>query len=674
MKTPESKSNTRIFIIILICVIITGAFGIRLMQMQIVDGADYLEQSQKRTISTMPVKAARGEIVDRYGRPFAINRRGFNIIIDKAFMPRGMENELILKLTSLLTIRGEEWNDSLPISKDIPFSFLEGRDNDIQRLKKNLRLNDYAPVENVMDAMIEKYKLTELSPDEVRTVAGVRYEMERTGFSISNQYTFAEDVSMETSVIVSENRFDLPGVDIIENPIREYVSQDVAAHIIGFTGPIYAEEYAGLKDKGYRMNDIVGKDGIEKAFEKYLRGTDGERKIETNARGDVVDIADTEYARSGNTIMLTIDREFQRFIQEETVKQISWLNEHAKEMEGKEANAASVVVLDTRDFSVLASVTVPYYNLAEYKSQYNELIANPLNPLFNRATSGLYAPGSCYKPAVALAGIADGLIRASTTFECRQEYTEYPDLTFSCMGYHGRINVLDSLRVSCNIFFYEIGRLIGIDNINYYAGKLGLGNKTGIELEEQAGMLSNPGFKQSRGELWQPGDLIQSAIGQSDTLLTPMQLATYAATIANKGVRYRTHLVQSVKTYNQDEFIMETAPEIADTLGSDDDTAIKAVIEGMVAASRQGTVADTFGAYPLDVASKTGTPQISGGFTNAAFIAFAPAYDPQIAVAIIIERGGHGYFAAPLAKKIFDRYFFEKETADTLPSPGQLLD
>ena len=665
----EKKVDTRrLTVLIVVFMVVCALFALVLMEIQIVHGKDYAELATKGATRTQVIQAARGEMVDRYGRPIVQNKVGYNVTLDKAYLTRGKENEIILRLLDLLEQSGEEWIDKLPITTEEPFAFYEGQDEAIGKLKTFLEVGVYTGVDDVMSWLIERYELENYSPKEQRRLAGVRYQMERQGFSITNPYVLAEDIDVSTVVQIKERSYELSGVMIAEGTVREYVQGDIAPHLVGRIGPIYAEEYAELKDKGYAMNDIIGKGGIEEAFESELRGENGLRTITLNSNGEVVDSTVTQSPKPGNSIMLTIDIDIQRAAQNAMEEQIRWLQENGEEGEGKEATAGAVVAIDVKTGEVLAMASYPTYNLETFNEDYNDLLANEDNPLFNRALQGTYAPGSIFKPLVGLAGLEEGYITRYYTYTCDHVYTYYEDYQPTCLGWHPHFNVMDALRVSCNIFFYDLGRQLGIEPIIDYAETFGLGQPTGIELPEAKGHISSPEFFDELDELWNPGDVLQASIGQGKSLFTPVQLATYTATLANGGTRLRTHLVKSIKTYALNETVEDIQPEVVAGVELERST-INTIREGMIRASGQngysGTSGAYFGDYPIPVASKTGTPE-TNAFPNGTYICYAPANDPEIAVAVVIENGYHGYWGASVAKAVFDEYFFGKIN-DQLP-------
>ncbi len=660
-----SKVGLRTAILAGLVLVVFALFGVRLMQMQIVQGEEYLALAEAGDVKTQTIVAARGEIVDRNGEPLAENRVGYDIILDKVYMTKDMENQVILRLVEILRENNEEWIDNLPITMEEPFEFIEGREDDVAELKENLGLQNWATLENVMDAMEEEYDIEGLTPEETRIIAGVRYEMVEKGYSIENPYTFASDVSMETVSKVKENNLDLPGADIYETPIREYVNGTVAPHIVGQIGPIYAEEYAELKEQGYLLNDTVGKSGIEQYFESYLRGENGTRDITLTNQGIVTNVEVTKAPEAGNTVVLTIDSDLQRVAYQALEEEIKYLNETAPSGEGKEADAGVVVAVDTKTGEILAAVNYPSYDLATYQENYDTLANDPLNPLFNRAFQGTYTPGSIFKPCVATAALSEGIITADSTVNCGGTYMYYaPSYTPGCLSVHGDINVLRALMRSCNIFFYDVGRRTGIETIAEYARAMGLGVPTGVEIGEARGVVASPEYRESMGGEWYPGDVIQASIGQSDNKFSPIQLANYVCTIANRGERKNLRVVKEIRSYNQDEVVETFESEVVETVSTPE--VFETVIEGMImAAGPEGTSVHTFDDYPYTVAAKTGTPETKQ-FPNSTYICFAPAEDPQIAIVVVIEKGWHGYTGAPVAKKVLDQYFFgSSETAET---------
>ncbi len=668
-----------------------------LLRVQIGQGAEYLAQAEAGTVREQVIKAARGEVVDRYGRPMGVNRSCYNVVLDGAYLPSGTEaNQIILKLIDLLEECGEEWVDQLPITESRPFAFEEGFETEIAQAKKQFALNEYSTSEDVMYWAAQRYQLGEYdteadlyilrdkkdpdvvaasyTPQQARRIAGVRYGMELIDFGVASTYTFAEDVEIDTVTRVEERDYDMPGVAVEESAIRDYVSGDLAPHIIGQVGRIYKEEYEELKSKGYRMDDMVGKEGVEKYFEDYLRGQDGTRRITLDSRGKVVSVSESEPAIPGNTVVLTLDKDLQRVAQDALEKQIKHLQATAPEGEGREANAGAVVVIENKTGDILACATYPTYDINEYRSNYSQLLQDEAKPLWNRALLGTYAAGSTFKPAVAVAGLSEGVISPNETIYCGGVYTELGSYQPRCLYVNGPITVRGALQVSCNIFFYETGLRLGIEKLDAYCAQFGLGEPTGIEIGEAIGQVSSPEVKErvEPGTPWYPADTVQSSIGQLYNQFTPLQLANYAATIGNRGRRMDVNIVRSVKSYNMDETIWENEPTVVQQVDGTAE-AFEVTIEGMeMATAPGGTSYSYWGDYPMTIASKTGTPETKQ-YPNSTYICFGPAEDPEISVAVVIEKGWHGYTGAPVARAIFDAYFYGDQADQAPQAQGQLL-
>jgi len=629
-------------------------FAFRLVDIQVVNGKSYLEKQQAGSSRTQPIKAPRGEIVDRNGRPFSRNNASYDIVFDRALAPGDRENGNIKILIEILRKSGEKWNDNLPLIIRGGKAVFTDDEAAVSRLRDFLDTNIYTTAEDVFYWLREKYDLQDMDAATARDIAAVRYEMDRKGYTMAVKYVFAENVSLETAIYIRQINNELPGVDVAETALRSYVDGDLAPHIVGRVGAIFADELEGYlsQGRGYARDDMVGKEGIEKAYESVLRGTDGVRRIDLDSNYRVKGIEEEASAVPGHTVVLTLDKNIQRTAQQALITEIEYLNRTAPEGEGKEANAGAVVAIDIKNSEVLAAVTYPSYDLSTFSSDYSELAQNPLHPFLNRAFSGVYAPGSCFKPVVATAGIAEAIVSPTSRVNCEQVYTFLESYQPTCLGWHGPFTVADALRASCNIYFYDTGRQLGIRRINEYAQALGLGVPTGIELSESKGTQCDPDDPF-------PGDVLQAAIGQLDNGYTPLQLANYCATIARRGVRMDLSLVKSVSSYyDWRNAIEKSEPTVVSTLDVAPEV-FDPVFDGMIQAAHafNGTAYKYMGNYPYTVACKTGTPQ-TAQFPNSTFICFAPAEDPQIAVAVVIEKGWHGYTGAPVARAVMDSFFF----------------
>lgn len=654
-----TKDRQTVFIVLVI--IAALIILVRLMTMQIVEGESYRSYLTEGYSVTKTIEASRGGIYDRYGRPLADNRVRYDVTFDKNNVVKDSENELILELISILEKNGEEWIDNLPLSDSAPF-FYTGTETAQKRLRNTLDLADFASAADVVFRLKERYGLEGMSDEDFRKVAGVRYEMERVGYNYTTAYTFAKDVSATTINVISEHSYYFQGIEITENYEREYPNGDVAPHIIGITGIIYEEEYANLDKTVYGMNDIIGKSGLESAFEAELKGKDGKLKVTYDANGEIISEEVIEEAVPGAALITTIDMDIQRVTLAALEKQILNLRSTAEAGKGKEAEGGAAVVIDVGTGEILAAASYPSYDLSTYYKDYAALASTEFNPLFNRATEGTYAPGSTFKPVVATAALQLGNIKANSTVDCQHVYTYFTDYQPTCLGHHGRINVRHALGYSCNIFFYEIGRIMGIDNIRQYAYYYGLGEPTGVEIKERIGQVSNPDWASDKGIYWNNGDILQASIGQGYSLFSPVQMANYVATIANRGVRVNAHFVKSINSHDFSEVLYETPVEVQSDMGMTDYT-YETILAGMLQSS-QDSSGFVWNDFEIKVASKTGTPQTTTKTVNSTFICFAPADDPQIAIAVIIEKGWQGYTGAPVARDILE-YYFGSEAGDT---------
>ena len=662
-----SKGIGRYLTCAVVVVLIFVGFTARLIDWQIVNGDLYREKANSTNTYNVKISPSRGEILDVNGVDFAINTSGYDIVFNKIYFKSGTENDIILTLIKLFNSKGQKWIDKLPIIVDENgnYAFVPGKEDEIATLKKDYRLNNYASAQDCINMLSsEKWFNCKLADvNEKRDVLSVRYNMNKTGYNRENNYIFGESVSDEIVAIVSENNQKLQGVQPKLFPVRKYVNGTLAPHIVGTIGAISQEEYNEYKGSGtYSLDSKIGKSGIEKALEKNLMGKEGMQVIETTADGETVSVKETQNAISGNTVYLTIDARLQRI-----ARDVMNANIPAAAAQVGTNVSAGVAMLNVKDFSVLCAQTYPSYDLSGYyedNDYYNDLLEDPSNPLYSRVFEGAYTIGSTMKPAVALGALEEGVITDSTAFYCNHVYQRFaPAYTPLCMGTHGNVSLQRAMAVSCNIFFYETGFQLGIDDMNVYQSRLGFGQKSGVEIYERSGVLAGPKERQEAGGTWYDGDTIAAAIGQSDNLVTPIQLATYAATIANDGVRLRTHLVSKITDYSRQTVILDnTDPEnieVMDNLGVSDENLqiVQQAMRGVVTRS-DGTASYTFGTYEIPVAAKTGTAENTDDSPDhSTLIAYAPYEDPQVAVGIIVEHGKSGTWPGNIARALFDGYF-----------------
>ena len=686
----KTTSKNRGWILLGLVALILVGYILKLMQIQIVDAEKYKALVQGRTVSTQPIKAVRGEIVDRNGNPVVQNKTSYNVIVDKAFLPTEDQNDIILKIIDIFEENSVKWIDDFPVTTTAPFEYLDDKEKETETIIKNKELQVYTTAEDMIKWLTEVYRLEDYTPEEARKIIAVRYQMEQKDFSFRTPYIFARDIPNTLVIEIKERSYEIPGINVESSAVRTFPDEGFAPHIIGQTGPLYKEEYDQLKEKGliqnvdsevydtrgYTLDDTIGKSGIEKSMEEYLRGDNGIREIQVDSSGNAIDAVESISPIPGKTVVLTIDAEMQKRAQQYIESQIKYLSSTQPPGRGAEANAGAVVVTNVKTGEILAAATYPSYTVTEYKENYSDVRDRDGRPLINRATSGEYTPGSIYKPLVAVAGINSGAITPETSFNCTYTYYRFaPSYTPKCLSHHGHIGLTNAIGWSCNIYFYEAGWHTGIDEIDKMAEKFGLGQPTGVEIDEASGQRSNPETKASRNpDPWTGADTIQTAIGQFDTMMTPLQMANYAATIANHGKRMKLTFIKEIRDYNGDEIIEPFEPEIAYDMSNEvSDIAFDATVKGMINATT-GSAGGTFSGYPITVASKTGTPQVTVDEVNSTFICFAPAEDPEIAVSVVIERGWQGYTGAPVAKAILDDYFSINHRGAVASGPPQLKD
>ncbi|MFI3169954.1 MAG: penicillin-binding transpeptidase domain-containing protein [Faecalibacterium sp.] len=691
----ERKQVTRrIFLLMIGGFVLLWRYLLRLISLQLINGKEYLAKATSTSSYTFEITAARGDIVDCHGTRLATSSTYYNAVLNKLLLGDADLNSTLQEMCEILQASNETWEDPLLISAPDLFGNYtftsSGSDSDeasLASVKEALSLQQYATAENIMDALVDAYDLASYSLEWQRILAGIRYRMVQLEFSNSNNFTLSESVSDKTVATIKERSLTLQGIEIVETSVRSYPDGTVLPHVLGRVSKITAEQWyvededgnitRPLAQQGYAMDDTIGISGLESAYETILRGTDGELEVTKDADGIIIDNAVTVQPQPGTTVMTTINADLQVAVNEILATNIASIAANNIEGAGAEACAGAVVVVDIKTGGVLAVANYPSYDQNLYSSNYSEYASDPATPLYNRALMGLYTPGSTFKPGVAASALMNGVITAKDTVYCGGTYTYYSDYQPTCTryGHSGSINVVTALQWSCNIFFYDVGRRLGSEAYNATAYSLGLGNKTGVEVAESSGRLTTMEDSNYTNSLE-----IQAAIGQGNTVVTPLQMATYAASIANGGVRYQTHFVKALLDTNSGEVLEEYDPVIMETL-EDTVGAFDTVQQGMMAAAN--TIA-SFASYPYTIASKTGSPQRSETYTNSsgtrkyytnsALVAYAPVEAPEIAVSTIIEYGGGGSKAAPLVAQVFDAYFFGQAGTSTPVTEEQLLE
>ena len=648
----RKKSQVQLTVLSVILIAAIIFYAARMYSIQIVNAEKYTNKTDGATsVRTAVLKAPRGEILDCYGRKIAINRDGYNVVFNKAYVKDDL-NDVILTLIKLFEQNGVEWKDELPMSLSAPYGFKEGESTD--KLIKELELAHYATAQNCFDAMVEEYGLEKYTDDEKRRIMGVRYSMAIADFSISYPYTFAEDIPTELMRKISESGFLLSGVSVDVVPFREYTDTSLAVNLIGSVGPIYAEDWDEYKKKGYSYDDKVGKSGIEAWGEEYLRGTDGEITYRLDANGNIISSEVTKEPVAGKTIMLTLDKQIQRSAQDSLAATVKKL-----QSEGGTAVAGAAVAVHIESGKVICAANYPTYDSATMSENYDKLLNDPTKPLTDRAFQGVYPIGSTIKPIVAIAALENGLYKQGETIKCVKKYDLFSDYKPECMSYHGSIVLKTALAKSCNYFFYELGRRVTATTLTDYYRQFGLGVATGVEVDDSKGIILDV----EDGT----GDTLQIAIGQLNAF-TPLQLANYTATLANGGTHYRASLIDKIVSYDISTVYELSEPEILNEIEMSDSN-LNAVKEGMLSVTEDGTGRLALGDYPIKVGGKTGTSQVDGKADHSVFIAFAPFDNPEIAISVVLENGNSGFSAGTVVREILDAYFFAdyNNTEDTVP-------
>ncbi len=673
-------SKYRFLVLKVVMLAMLAAIFVRLFSLQIIDGEMYQKSASSRLTTNIVNPAARGDILDRYGNVLVTNKTGYSVVLQRNMGVKNSQiNEDIKTVVGILNETGDTAIDTLPITFDVPYTFMfedednNGSTNDEHRAwfannKYNgTRLGYGMSAAEVLTVYCDLYGIEDnIYNTDTRIIAGIRYEADTKNFSTVNPVTIAEDVSVEAVTRIKEIQNSLTGISITEEYVRTYNTPGFATHILGRVGKISGDEYEKNKTKGYGINDMIGKQGIELWAESYLRGTDGKTGSKTQIDGKEILLSEEVDAVPGNYVMLTIDSDLQSTLEsslENTIKAI-----------GNDCDAGGAVVLDVNTGDTLAVASYPTYDMTRFNEDYSLLLENPANPMINRAVCGLYSPGSTFKPLTAIAGIESGVITSSEQINCTGVYSHYKDYQPTCWIWseyeltHGHQNTTQAIENSCNFYFYELGRRLGIEKLDEYAKKFGLGEYTGIELSEEAsGHMASPEYKEEVilnviDRDWFDGDTLQASIGQSYSLFTPVQLANYCATLANGGTRYKVNLISSIRSSVDGSLVEKFEPTVVEKIDIDSATMQK-IHDGMKKVVDEGSASSIFEGYPIKVGGKTGTAQLGTGANNAIFIAFAPFDKPEIAVAVVLEHGERGTNAGRVAKDVFDKYFFGMNTA-----------
>jgi len=627
-----------------------------LFDSQVIRGSEYRAKSAASNATQETVEASRGILTDRNGKVLVTNRQIYTLTFSsEGFQDDASLNAAISRLMDLCQLNSVTWIDEFPVSQSAPYSYLSPVSEDTFKsfLKRN-KISSGLSAQELIDTLQDLWGIdSSYSAPRARQLIGVRYHL-----SNHASYVFAEDVPVEILSQVADGNF--AGVTSGISSQRVY-NTDYASHILGRITRIYAENWSEYAQQGYSMDALVGESGAEKAFEKYLRGINGTKLITTDATGKVVGELYAKQPQPGGTVALTIDIDLQKTCEEQLAATIEAMNDQDSDTRG-----GAVVVMGVGTGEVLALASYPTYDLSTIATEYSNLLSDERLPMFNRAVNGVYAPGSTFKPLTAVAALETGIITPYTTIYDSGVYTYYESpqpqcwLWRSSRSSHGRINVTQAITVSCNYFFYEVGRLTGIETIDDYATQFGLGKSTGIEIGDSSGALASAQYAKEHNLEWSDGQTLTAAIGQSYNLCTPIQLANYIATLVGGGEHYNAHLLKSVKSYDNSQILYVYDEEPTNVVEMSDET-IEAVTTGMYRLTKD-SLASVFKNCIVSAGAKTGSAQVGTDIANGVFVAYAPYDEPEIAVAIVIEKGGSGAALADTAVQIINAYFSTQAT------------
>ena len=673
----EKAKNDRIrYNILTILVYIVGIVLLaQLFNLQIVHGEEYRETSNTKLTRESVLKADRGSIKDSSGTMLATVDAQYSIVLYKTKVNNGTLNTTILKLLNILSTNGDSYVDNFLIDVN-PYRFKLEEEESQKKWKKANNIDEDATAEEAFNYFKNKYDITSDNVEDIRKILAIRYEISYKGYSSTKSIEIASNISRQSLEQIKERNAEFSGVEVVETPVRVYPLKTTASHILGRIGRIESSELEGNEDI-YNQNDIIGKSGIEYVFEKYLKGTDGVKQIDMNVDGTIPDEYVSKEAVSGSDVILTIDSKLQAVTEQALADNINKIANHGFSQEDNPADAGAAVVLNVKTAEVIAMASYPDYDPSAFvngidTNTWNYYINGDTKPLENKAISAMYSPGSTYKMVTALAGLETGTITPKTKINDTGVFRKY-NSSWKCWNRygHGYLNVSQAIEHSCNYFFYDLGDRIGIDNLAKYSYYLGLGHKTGIELKgEIDGVLASNKIAKQENRVWNPGETISAAIGQSYNTFTPLQMAKYVAMIANRGKNLDVTIVKSIINPDGSEVSRdEYESYVNEKLGLQQENVeemsfkeenIEAILEGMrgVTSESGGTAYSTFKNFNIEVGGKTGSAQTGvQGKTNAWFVGFAPFDDPEIAIVVFVRNGGHGSYTAEVARDIIAQYF-----------------
>lgn len=673
-KGKEKNNRIRYNVITILVYLIGIVLLAQLFNLQIIHGAEYRETSNVRLTRESVLKADRGNIKDNTGTLLAGVEAQNTIVLYKTKVSNQVLNDTILRLINLLSQNGDKYVDNFLMDVN-PYRFKLTEEESQKKWKKANNINEDATAEETFNYFKNKYEITTDNVEDARKIMAIRYEISYQGYSNTKSIQIAQNISRNTLLEIKERNSDFPGVEITEEPKRVYPLGNTASHIIGRIGRIEEEELKGNEDT-YDQNDIIGKSGIEYAFEEFLKGKNGVKQIDMDVEGTITNEYIAKEAVAGNDVILTIDSKLQATAEQALKNNIERIANGAFG-KASPADAGVAVVLNVKTGEVLAMASNPDYDPSAFvngidENTWNYYINGDTKPLENKAISAMYSPGSTYKMVTALAGLETGAITTTEKIRDTGIYRKY-NSSWKCwkISGHGYLDVSNAIERSCNYFFYELGDRVGIDTLAKYSYYLGLGHKTGIELKgEIPGVLASNEIAKQENRVWNPGETISAAIGQSYNTFTPIQMAKYVAMVANRGKKLDVTIVKSIIRPDGSEIPRnEYESKVSKKLGLTPDNTeemsfneanIQAILEGMrgVTSESGGTAYSTFRDFDIEVGGKTGSAQTGvEGKTNAWFVGFAPFDNPEIAIVVFVRNGGSGGYTAEVARDIIAQYF-----------------
>ena len=709
----ERISKVRAIALLLVFATILSLYSFRLFNLQIIETDGNTDNTEVFVTQTR-VKAARGDILDRNGNILVGNRASYDLVFNHYVITSSDNtNDSLMKLIEKTRELGLTYMDHFPVTKERPFEYTltdytTAWQGYFQSFLRDRGIDSDITAPLLMQTLRKRYKIPENWSDaDARAVVGLRYEFDLRGVVYLSNYTFMEDVSDEHLSALLE--LNTPGLMVESSTVREYHTS-YAAHILGTMGAMTNKQWEEVKaaykegtGKEYYMDAQIGQSGFEAAFEEYLHGVDGLRRDEVDKNGAIIsqEYYEGKEPQAGNNVETTIDINLQIIAEDALADIIDWLKnpedsktDKNQEEVGRDVEGAAVVVMKVKTGEILACASYPTYNPMTYNEDYAEILEADFDPLFNRAFHATYAPGSSYKmvtmyAAMELGGGTEGrLFEYGETIETLGKYRRYEDQGFApaCLRWnanpgrtHGVIDGAKALEVSCNYFFYQLADLfLSGDTLDQAAKGFGLGEKTGIELDEAVGTRANRETKAKRykGALasWGVGDKLNAAIGQSENMFTPLQLCVYVATVANKGVRMKATFLNRVVASDYKTLILENKPVVASTMKMSNAT-YSTLVQGMkqVITGELGTARETMRGTSVPVAAKTGTAETGRlGSDDGSFVCFAPADDPEIAIAVFGEKAAHGSTLGRVAREVIEYYFYQAQASSVTTNENQL--